>query len=420
MNRLPIALTLALLLLTIPATANELTGLVVDSDSRPVADAHVYVYTAVPRVGVSALCPSCYRDCGKHETVDGKGGFRLKELDPSLVFDLLAVADGYEPVFVRRVDPRSGAVTITLTRRSSADADRLITGLVLDPENKPVLGAVVEPNGVHVDRPRPGGGVTRSIGYGNIPGLDKLSITNAKGEFALRVPQTGARLDVRVRARNLAPYIERMLASGESRTIRMKEGATITGRVLRDGKPAPGLTVAFIQRNRSSSGFLGKQEIGTDENGRFVMTNLGANETYIVYGPMERNASAVIGPRVVSVGSDETSADAGTLAIGQGRRIAGTIIVPEGVSIPRKSRMMLSTELASDAQTVEIGSDHAFAFEHVVITDSVRLHLRLPGLKFSRHSTAYDPEDEEMVIAPAACDWTDVRVVLEKRESTNR
>src|SRR5688500_8036309 len=118
---------LLLLLLAIPASANGLNGVVVDSSSNPVAGAHVYVYTAVPRVGVSALCPSCYRDCGKHETVDGSGSFRLKELDPSLVFDLLAVADGYEPAFARRVDPRSGTVTITLTPRSVADADRLIT-----------------------------------------------------------------------------------------------------------------------------------------------------------------------------------------------------------------------------------------------------------------------------------------------------
>jgi hypothetical protein len=413
MNRLPIALILPLLL-TIPAFANGLTGMVVDNDSKPVAGAHVYVYTAVPRVGVSALCPSCYRDCGKHESVDDNGGFRLKELDPSLVFDLLAVADGYEPAFARRVDPRRGAVTIRLTPRSVADADRLITGVVLDPESKPVIGAMVEPNGVHLDRPRPDGGVTRSVGYGNIPGLDKLSITNARGEFALRVPQAGARLDVRVTARNLAPYIERVLAPGEPRRIRMKEGATITGRVLRDGKPVEGVTVAFVQKDRNSSGFLGIQEIGTDDNGRFVMTNLGANETYVVYGPMERNANAVFGPRVVSVGPDETSADAGTLAIEKGRRIAGTIIVPEGTSIPPKSRMMLSTELAGDVRTVEIGSDHRFAFEDAVGTDAVRLRLRVPGLKLSRDSTAYDPAHEQVVIAPAACDWTDIRVVFEK------
>jgi hypothetical protein len=414
MNRLSITLTLALLLLGVPASADGLTGMVVDYDSKPVTGAHVYVYTAVPRVGVSALCPSCYRDCGKHETVDGQGEFRLKELDPSLVFDLLAVADGYEPAFARRVDPRKGAVRITLTPRSSADADRLIMGTVLDPEDKPVVGAMVEPSGLHVERPRPGGGITRSTGYGNIPGLDKLSITNARGEFALRVPEVGAKLDVRVTARNLAPSIERLLAPGESRKIRMKEGATITGRVLRDGRAAVGVTVAFVQKNRNSSGFLGIQEIGTDENGRFVMTSLGANETYVVYGPMERNAKAAVTPKVVDVGPDETSADAGILAIEKGRRIAGTVIVPDGVSIPPKSRMMLSTELAGDVSTVEIGDDHKFAFEGAVVADSVRLHLRMPGLRVSRDSTGYDPKHDQIVIPPAACDWTDVRVVLEK------
>lgn len=412
MNRL--ACAFILLLFHGTASANGLTGIVVDRSSKPVTGAHVYVYTATPRVGVSALCPSCYPDCGKHETVDDRGSFRLKELDPSLVFDLLAIADGYEPAFARRVDPRKGTATILLTPRSVADADRLIAGVVLDPEGTPVIGAVVEPNGLLVERPRPGGGFTRSIGYGHIPGLDKLSITNAKGEFALGIPEKRSKLDVRVTARNLAPLIERALVPGESRTIRMRPGATIRGRVTREGKPAPGVTVAFIQKSRASSGFLGNQEIGTDENGRFVMTNLGARETYVVYAPMERTANGVIEPRVVNVGIDETSTDAGTLTIERGRRIAGTIVVPDGVTIPPKTRIMLSTNLAADVQTAEVGSDRTFAFEEAVVTDSLRLHARLPGLKLSRDSSAYSPYDEQIVLNPAACDWNDLRVVFEK------
>jgi hypothetical protein len=85
------------------------------------------------------------------------------------------------------------------------------------PDGKPVVGAVVEPSGYRFDR---------GVGYGDIPGLEKLSITDAKGEFALRIPAPAGKLDVRVTSRSLAPHIERMLAPGEPRTIRLSEGAT--------------------------------------------------------------------------------------------------------------------------------------------------------------------------------------------------
>jgi len=205
MKRIGIALSF-LLTLTAAAASNDLTGVVVDAGTRALPGATVYVYTAFPKVGVSSFCPSCYRDCGKHVSANRAGRFRLKALDPTLRFDLLAVADGYEPSFVRQIDPMGGPVTIKLTPRSSADVDRLITGTVVDPHGKPVVGATVAPNGYRSGR---------SVGYGNIPGVDKLSFTNAKGEFALRIPAADAKLDVLVTARSLAPHIERMLAPGQ-------------------------------------------------------------------------------------------------------------------------------------------------------------------------------------------------------------
>jgi hypothetical protein len=230
MKRIGISL-FSLLTITAAFASNDVNGVVVDASSKALSGATVYVYTASPKVGVSPFCPSCYRDCGKHEPVNAEGRFRLKALDPKLRFDLLAVADGYEPSLVRHIDPMGGLVTIKLTPRSIADADRLIVGVVVDPHGKPVVGAAVEPNGYRGQR---------GIGYGNIPGVDKLSFTNAKGEFALRIPAADGKLDVRVTARGLAPRIERVLAPGESRTIPLTEGATITGRVMRGSKPVAG------------------------------------------------------------------------------------------------------------------------------------------------------------------------------------
>jgi Tol biopolymer transport system component len=388
-------------LLTVPAAfaANDLTGIIVDTNAKPLPGSTVYVYTAFPKVGVSAFCPSCYRDCGKHASVNRAGRFRLKALDRTLRFDLLAVADGYEPAFVRQIDPMDGPVTIKLARRSIDDVDRLIVGTVVDPHGKPVVGAAVAPNGY-----RAGGRVF----YGTTPGVDRLSFTNAKGEFALRIPVADAKLDVLVTARSLAPHIERMLAPGQRRSIRLVEGATITGHVMKGNEPRAGARVGFVQTNRASSDFLGHFEIGTNENGLFVMTNMGPNLTYTVYTPMEGATSGVAVPKVVTVGDDKTNTDAGVFVVGPGRRIAGKIVVPESSSIPPHTQITLLAAQGSDARSVEVAGDGNFSFDGVP-KGGTELTMRIPGLKLSA-----SPAGAQSVVLPTEGDVTDVRVVFER------
>ncbi|HYK02015.1 MAG TPA: carboxypeptidase-like regulatory domain-containing protein [Thermoanaerobaculia bacterium] len=405
MHRLAIALSL---LFTLTAAAsNDLRGVVVDDASaKPVAGAHVYVYTASPKIGLSAFCPSCYRDCGKKEQVDSTGTFRIEALDPTLFFNLLAVADGYEPVFANKVDPASGSVTIRMTPRSTADADRLVTGTVHDPEGKPVVGAIVEPNGYTIEQ-KVGSRTSRRTGYGEIPGLDKLSVTNAKGEFALRMPAAGGKLDVRVTARALAPRIERTLVAGEPRKIALMPGATISGRVLRDGQPAAGIPVKFQQQSRAAANFLGRFEIATNDDGLFVMTNLGPNETYVVSAAVD---GGVVEPKIVKTGADETSADAGVLPVERGRRIAGTIVPPEGMPTPPKTQVLLVWSQTGTSATTEAAPDGRFVFE-AVQDGSATLYAPLRGLTVSPRSAWFDL-NEEAIIIPGEGDCLDLRVLL--------
>lgn len=403
MKRAGVALSF-LLTITAASASNDLTGVVVDTSTKALSGATVYVYTAFPKVGVSALCPSCYRDCGKHVSANRAGKFRLKALDPTLRFDLLTVADGYEPSFVHRIDPMGGSVTIKLTPRSIADANRLIAGTVVDPDGKRVVGATVVPNGY-----REGNRVT----YGNIPGVDQLSFTNAKGEFALRIPAADAKLDVLVTARSLAPHIERMLAPGQSRTIPLIEGATITGHVMRGGKPLAGARVGFVQTNRASSDFLGRFEIGTNDDGLFVMTNMGPNQTYTVYTPMEARAAGIAEPKTVNVGDGKASTDAGTLVVGPGRRIAGRVVVPESASIPPHTQIMVIADGGADARSVEVQGDGTFSFDGVP-NGATELSMRIPGLKL----TPSPPNAYNVVIQQTEGDVTDVHVVFERPRQT--
>ncbi|HEX7809541.1 MAG TPA: hypothetical protein VF608_12465, partial [Thermoanaerobaculia bacterium] len=329
------------LLLTSAVSAAELQGVIRNESSAPLAKAHVYVYAAHPKTGVATVCANCYRDCGKRRETDAAGKFMLSGLDPTLKFEILAVADGYEPQLVRVTDTTQ-RLEFTMHPRTNADADRLIIGVVVDPDGKPVVGALVEPSGYHTPpRKMPNGREARLTGYGNVPNLDELSITNDKGEFALRIPDAGGMLDVRAKSLSYAPKIVREFVPKQSKTIQLGEGALIQGRVARDGKPLGGISVSFVQRNRASSGFLGQFEIGTDENGNFVMPNLGPDEEWVVYVQKSRLDDGVINPTLVKTGAAKSKADAGTLTVSKGRCITGKVVADAATqTLPQHVRLV--------------------------------------------------------------------------------
>ena len=131
------------------STRPNLSGRVVDETGEPVANATVFVYTAGPKIGSGVVCPSCYADCSKRAKTSAKGAFELPSLDPQLIFRLLVIAPGYESRFVTKVDPAGGDRTITITPLSpeKLKSPNRIGGLVLDEAGKPVVGAVVGPEG---------------------------------------------------------------------------------------------------------------------------------------------------------------------------------------------------------------------------------------------------------------------------------
>lgn len=347
-------LPLLLVLLAFDALAVDLTGTVADSAGKPIGRATVSIYMAFPRTGVSAICPSCYRDCGKSVTTDQRGQFRVAGLDKSLVFRVLAVADGYEPKFAEGVDAVKGPLSVRLAPRNAADANLLVRGRVVDPKGKPVVGATAHFHALRVGR---------RTGYGNIPGVDPLSITDGNGIFVLKVPQADATLDVRIRARNLAPTIATALPpAAEPRDIKLSVGATITGRVVRDGKPVSSARVALIQTNRFSRDWLGPEEIGTDEQGRFLLLAVKPDEEYVLHGFMADGPSFQTRP--VKSGAVSSTVDAGTLEVRRGHRVAGYIVRSGGARLPHALRVTL-TRVGEDIQIAEVGADGAFAFENV-------------------------------------------------------
>ena len=57
--------------------------------------------------------------------------------------------------------------------------------------------------------------------------------------------------------------------------------------VDQQGRPLAGVKAGLVQANRSVQLFLGAEEIGTDNRGDFLFTNVAPNQSYYVYGIMK-------------------------------------------------------------------------------------------------------------------------------------
>ncbi|HJW94182.1 MAG TPA: hypothetical protein VJ901_11255 [Thermoanaerobaculia bacterium] len=338
---------------------------VVSDSGKPVPNAHVYVYTARPKAGIGAICPSCYKDCGKHGAVDANGRYELPAVDPTLYFNLLAVADGYEPAFANDVDPQSRGVKIALKQRPANVL--AVRGTVVDPHGKPVVGAIVAPNALHMSK--------SSTMFGKLPGVDPLAVTDEKGTFQLVVERADRNVDLKIRARGLAPKIEENVAPGVPAAIRLTNGAAITGRVMANGKPLANVPIGIVQRSHASRTFLGNEEIATGRDGRFLITGIGPNDEYVVYGKMEGLAPSAIVAKPLQVGGDDSRNDIGTLNVEKGHRIRGCVSPPSGVRLPAHTKILLSRIEPWDSQQVEVAEDGSFEFVGVP-AETVDLDLR--------------------------------------------
>lgn len=369
----------SLLLLAASTLHADIAGVVATPDGKPLPKATVYVHEAKPKLGVSTVCPSCYRDCGKRAQTAADGTFRLAKLDDTLKFRLLAVAEGYEPQFAEGVDPKAANVKIVLKPRAAADAGLLVTGVVRDAQSHAVPGALVEPHGLRRTFVDANGKKHMQAGYGKLPGLDQMAVTDDAGRFSLRIPEADETLDVRVSGRGFAPALAHEVAPGKPAEIVLSDGVAAYGKIVRGGKPVAGARVVFEHQNREASKFLGQTEVGTSADGTFLMTNLAPGESFDVYVPMGEIAGAAVTPHTVHTTANGTRVDVGTLVAEAGRTVSGRVVVPEGFTIPPHTNVMLSTRHGG-FRTVEAAADGRFTFEHVP-NDAAQVIVTVPGLK---------------------------------------
>ena len=244
------------------------------------------------------------------------------------------MAKGYKPKFVPDVDPAKGPVNVELEPVNSPDAtpDRSLQGRVADAKGKPIAGASVEMIGIES---KDGNGR-----WGMLEGVDPMAVTDVNGEFSITAQKPFDMMDVRVEARRLAPKAFTKLSSGTHHELTLAEGASLTGRVLHEGKPLNGVSVGISAVDRSAGRYLGHFEAGTDANGVFSLSNLPPEADFDVYTRMiTMKEFGAVPIQKFHTAADGQTTDLGDLITRPAHRLQGRVVLADGQPLPPNTHL---------------------------------------------------------------------------------
>ncbi|MEN6627054.1 MAG: SUMF1/EgtB/PvdO family nonheme iron enzyme [Candidatus Sumerlaeia bacterium] len=379
-------------------------GTVVSDKGEPIKGALVYVYLAGYK-NPNFNGAHEYPDIGKRERTDGQGRFTIRSLRPDQYFGVLAMADGYAPKYIYKVESLAAPLTFKL----EPDAERykpghVVRGKVVGPDGKPLAGVVVETTAV--ERKMAGGMFSVQAASGDLK-VDPIAITDGQGEFRITSPDTNFKVNLRMRAPGLAELAAGKLSPGEDvHVFKLAQGATVVGRVLDHGKPVPDAVVDLNLIPASTSDttmVMGSQShVKTDADGNFVFANAKSGLTYFISCRMisikERGAVKV---RSVRVEHDGDRVDAGVLEIEPGFSLSGRVDLSDGKPVPADARVMIIGATSRDAQFIKIGPDGRFEFKGLP-PDVYEITPHIEGYMTSQNNV-HDPLPGPML--PMASGW---------------
>lgn len=358
--------------------ASDLHGRVVDEEGKPVAGARVDVATAAPKVGQGIFCPSCYLDCKKWTRSDERGEFVIRGLSLKLKFRILSTANGKQTHLSKLFDPDSGELSFTL-KNFPADTpeNRIIEGQVVTAQGVPIPGALIEPYGAETSEKRWWGPVNA-----------QSAVTDDDGKFRMLLGEDFRGVDVKVSADELAGTRGKLLKPGkQTHRIVVPEGAKVTGKLVRDGKPLSGADVAVVQTERGVDNHFIKAVLATtDERGVFHFQALPASQEYVIFSPVgQRDGEShsetrpIVATKKFQVPEDGKTRDIGVVETVTGFDLTGKLVMTDGTPLPDGIKVLLGRDPAWDLVQTSVGDDGKFAF-HNLPTETYHVTVIAKGL----------------------------------------
>jgi hypothetical protein len=151
----------------------------------------------------------------------------------------------------------------------------------------------------------------------------------------------------------------------DRKTLTVAQGATIKGRLVRDGKPVANAEIGLATHSRISGTVLPEMRIGTNADGTFSLTNVPAGRVYYLYGKMESLAPQGGAADLIEC---ETKDDGQVVSLGdiqvrQAHMLRGRVVLADGKPIPPEMHVNLSADRAWDSQSVVMDAEGRFEFK---------------------------------------------------------
>ena len=194
--------------------------------------------------------------------------------------------------------------------------------------------------------------------------------------------------------------------------MKLTSGVTITGRVLKDGKPLAGVGVGLKSVDSSENG-VGNFSIATGPDGRFNFVNIPPYKNYYIYGLMESIKSyGSLRSSQVRVKGDGSKKDVGTLLVGPGLRLRGQVMLSDGQSLPPGTQLLLTLDQSWDSTLLTLEADGRFAFEGVP-RGPVKLNINVPGYRLSSKNSSRALWNGDWLVGRLDRDLEGLRILLE-------
>ena len=355
-----------------------LTGRVILPRDRS-APAIVLILSAERKPDLETPVSARYPHLPKRTQTDNQGHFKFESLDPAWLYHVFIIAPGCRPESFDRIDPISEPLTAQLeaVNANSAPPNTVLRGCVLDPRGQPVSAALIR---IH--------GVTRS-GSTRWPAdnIDPFSVSDNAGNFIVYGRTAFTAAEGAVEATGFATALFEGWEPGDTiHTLTLAEGAAFKGRLLQAGNPVANAEIRLDNFGAESGSTAWNYSAFTDDQGRFLFTNLPPDRSFNLYATMESLGDrGALSKQPGQVHKSGSTSDIGDLSLKTAFKVEGQIRLTDGKPIPAHSRLnLLRTSMVGrqDGLSLALGPDGAFRFVGIP-AEKATIYLRIPGYEIS-------------------------------------
>jgi RNA polymerase sigma factor (sigma-70 family) len=212
-----------------------------------------------------------------------------------------------------------------------------------------------------------------------------------------------------------------------SNPLSLGPGVTVTGRVVKDGKPKSAMVVGLDFVDLGVDFLAGTPDASTDANGVFRFAHVLAGTERSIFAEWDsKNGGDTITPRRFRTGDDGTTVDLGQIEVTRGKTLAGRVVFSDGKKPYREAVLVAQPLHAGSGVLVGLDDQGRFRIDglpNATVSVLVRFDGETadgkdpPGYRLSARNKCLDPRFPWKITGRLDRDVTDLTVLFEPGEA---